>query len=815
MPSHPLVAAKIAALQPLLDRVRTDTVWIKRPGRGPFRIDEPLTQAKLEDHLTGGPAVGVAPMVPGSATTRCALLDFDAHAGETSWQDMLNVVEQVIDTASLVGLEATLFRSRGGSGVHAIFLWEQDQSAFAVREALTAVLAAHGLRNGTGGVRNGEVEIFPKQNRIADGAYGSMFIVPGAHESVPLIIDDLLGGLAAGTADDLAHVVFKMSLPVPTVGHSDGGVDDGARVARRAAAALDDMELVAIHGRLREALEVLPNDDGLGYDQWLRVILAVHEACGGSEEGREIAREWSAKSEKHNDETFDRKAWNWASAASAGKSRVISGEFVFSRARAAGWVDPAIINAFPDLDAEAREERAKREAAIIGEHGTLDPISPMPEVMTTPEMIGDLVFISDGSRIAKRGSPQQSMALSDARNHFAASIDSVPSGKSVKEVPRLDRWLKSTNRMTAYTLTFAPGQPEFCLSPEGSSAMNLWQPREQRPYSPRPPLDWQTRVQPFLDHIEYLAPVKHERERLLDWMAHIEQRPGELPQAHYLMVARQTGIGRNWLSYICGRIWAGYVALGFDLEGALRSGFNGALSRKVLAVVDEINEANDASKSGEKLKSMLTERTRLVNPKYGRQHVEFNACRFLIFSNHDAALPLAENDRRVFVISNPEERRPPEYYQAIYRLLDCPLFVGSVIEYLRTRDISGFDPGGIAELNAAKRAVIDAGRSEIAQTMADIAESWPSDCITALDLKREISLVAKIPVDRLTRISTAAQQVGVRARTSTVKVKGELHRAWILRNPTRWSSATHSEFVAEILKGQEQQSSVENFTDLA
>ena len=48
---------------------------------GPRMVRQPLFKAHLEAHLTDGPAVGLAPIVPGESVTRLALLDLDSHRG--------------------------------------------------------------------------------------------------------------------------------------------------------------------------------------------------------------------------------------------------------------------------------------------------------------------------------------------------------------------------------------------------------------------------------------------------------------------------------------------------------------------------------------------------------------------------------------------------------------------------------------------------------------------------------------------------------------------------------------------------------------
>lgn len=58
---------------------------------------------------------------------------------------------------------------------------------------------------------------------------------------------------------------------------------------------------------LRDCVELIPNED-LDYDDWTTVLMRFHKASSGTN-GKECARAWSSKSEKHDDDYFDTK---WA-----------------------------------------------------------------------------------------------------------------------------------------------------------------------------------------------------------------------------------------------------------------------------------------------------------------------------------------------------------------------------------------------------------------------------------------------------------------------------------------------------------------------
>jgi hypothetical protein len=298
---------------------------------------------------------------------------------------------------------------------------------------------------------------------------------------------------------------------------------------------------------------------------------------------------------------------------------------------------------------------------------------------------------------------------------------------TLKKGPALKFWIASKDRMTVEVLAWVPGAPQICQPPEGPGpAFNMW-----RGLSPMAfPEDWQTRVEPFLEHVKYLAPIEEERERFLQWSAHIDQRPEVLPHTSYLMTTPTTGIGRNLLASILVRALRGFVAAGISLPELLDGGFTGRLSKKLLAIVDEAREGSGERRyqRATRLTSLLNEEHRHINPKYGHQSVEKNCCRWLMFSNHDDAIPFDNTDRRVVVIANPTVRKEGAYYERLYGLLDDNAFIGSVRHWLETKDITGFRPGEHAPMNQAKLRVLNEMMSETERAVAEFKE----DCKTEL-----------------------------------------------------------------------------------
>ena len=128
------------------------------------------------------------------------------------------------------------------------------------------------------------------------------------------------------------------------------------------------------------------------------------------------------------------------------------------------------------------------------------------------------------------------------------------------------------------------------------------------------------------------------------------------------------------------------------------------MSSKLLAVVDEIrgDARADQWEHSETLKQMVTAERRIVNNKYGSQVVEFNCCRFLLFSNSPAAIPLGKNDRRFEITIFECDPRPESDYGKLYGLLGNPAFINDVRVWRGRRDISRFNPGARARHSAAR-----------------------------------------------------------------------------------------------------------------
>lgn len=415
-----------------------------------------------------------------------------------------------------------------------------------------------------------------------------------------------------------------------------------------------------------------------------------------------------------------------------------------------------------------------------------------PSKLTVQEMHRTLIWIAEGEQVAYV-SEHYTLFLSykEMRSLTAESTTYEPSEGTKKPIANAKLWQSSPGRREVMTRTFHAGADVICTDPDGKRAVNTWRPIKR----------WaaESSIALFLEHIEYLFADVTERNAFLDWLAHLEQKPGELPHYGWLHVARHTGCGRNWLASVLARVWRGHVAPNVDLPALLDSNYNGSLSGRVLAIVDEVQEGagENSYRHINKLRSLVNAEYRDINPKFGRQYREHNACRWLVFSNHENALPIDDHDRRWRVIMHREAPRSPDAYNRLYEALDDPEFINAVAMFLAMRDISHFNPGERPPMNQAKLSVIGAAKSFTQQLAEEIVAHWPADIITNSDIAFILSEGATTNITALMR--RALETLDCISICRQIKIEGKGQRTWIIRNHANWQSQDIAAIKAECL----------------
>jgi hypothetical protein len=112
-----------------------------------------------------------------------AAYDIDDHGGVKEWSEVAAVALRIATAAKRRGLYVAAVRTGGGHGIHLLIRWDKAQAARDVRALKATILEDEGLADGADGI---EIEVFPKQDDVAPGAFGNLLGLPFARASKPL-----------------------------------------------------------------------------------------------------------------------------------------------------------------------------------------------------------------------------------------------------------------------------------------------------------------------------------------------------------------------------------------------------------------------------------------------------------------------------------------------------------------------------------------------------------------------------------------------------------------------------------------------------
>jgi hypothetical protein len=330
----------VDAVERIAARCWQGTHWRRVP-KGFINIKEPLKRSHLEKHINGGPAVGLAPIVPGTSETPVLVFDLDSHRGEATWEEVRDTADGIMRRLRGRDMNPFAVRSSGGKGIHIYVLFSQACDAYSAREFAREVLGDCGLSEGTkGGVKAGHVEIFPKQAEVPEDGFGNMFALPFSGESVPLDPQTLeIVSFESVEASD-----WPESPPVPKLERPE-------RPQQHIGQLSTDLD------ELRSQLQAIPNegDASLDYDLWRNVIFGIHHATQGSDEGLALAHEFSQRSAKYDPDVLEERVWPYVKSERGGK--VITARTITAMARENGWRDDVLC----DFDVITDDELSPRQ----------------------------------------------------------------------------------------------------------------------------------------------------------------------------------------------------------------------------------------------------------------------------------------------------------------------------------------------------------------------------------------------------------------------------------------------------------------------
>lgn len=231
----------------------------------------------------------------------------------------------------------------------------------------------------------------------------------------------------------------------------------------------------------------------------------------------------------------------------------------------------------------------------------------------------------------------------------------VPRGgkKNTPLAPNARDWVMKNNLIkTVHSKSYMPALPTTIFSKGGRDYVNTFYPETvpaaAEVNTPEGDAYWDA----LLDHYKLIFVDPKDVKLALEWTAFQVQHQGEkLLWAPVIQGPRRCG--KSYFKYLL-ELLLGDDHVAMVNPSELGEGFNEwAVGNSVVAIEEFGVKGKDKHNVTQKLKSLITEPTVMVNNKFGSKGVEFNVTNYIGLTNDKAGIPPEDIDGRFWVIFTP------------------------------------------------------------------------------------------------------------------------------------------------------------------
>lgn len=542
--------------------------------------------------------------------------------------------------------------------------------------------------------------------------------------------------------------------------------DDDALLGAAGKTDLDDEDV-------QDALNLI-DVDGLDYDAWLQVGMALHHQYDGGDRGLELWDEWSSNSIHYD---YDEMKSKWPG---------------FSVTRAGG--KPVTFATVLKMAKEASREKSKDEfeklrnviSSCNDVHELFDSVVPKIakdvtrdyQLETLAQALQKRAFDIDGvkrslesvrkeiKRAMRNGAKavvgemvpdwlQGWVWLENADKfynyitHSELSIRSFNSrydremltpddkalGRAIPETRAADFAVTICDITKVKSPIYLPGRDSLVWMGD-DVFVNVYDGRSVPEIEPAKTADQRRALNLVLSHFETLFPNQRERELLMSFLAYQVQQPTERVN-WAVLVQGVEGAGKTWFQHLMAAV-LGRRNVGPVNAKSLFSDFNGWAEGRKMIFVEEIRlHGHTRHEVLENIKTNITNSEIEITRKGRDPYTTPNVASYMMFSNYDDALPVGRNDRRYFILKTVFQsavqlarflRARPGYFDDLFAATaDHPgVLRGWLMDYKPHPD---FTPTGRAPGTFAKDEMREINMSDDQLSITDaIADSGRIDC---------------------------------------------------------------------------------------
>lgn len=349
------------------------------------------------------------------------------------------------------------------------------------------------------------------------------------------------------------------------------------------------------------------------------------------------------------------------------------------------------------------------------------------------------------------------------------------------------RWTGKVER-----LVYRPGEPTGILLKNGQRTLNVWR---------------DTGIEPvhgnygtICQHLMNLFPDPIERDHVIDYLAHLIQRPG-VKIKHVILVIGGQGIGKSAIGLLVKRLVGTDNAMDIgpsEAEGRFRARWG---NRQVL-IFEELM-AHDRLRFYNDLKEWFTQEDVTVEEKHIQAYKAATPRGFLAFSNEHIPTRLAADDRRFFVARSEMTPQPSAYYDDLFEAINGAE-AAAFKDHLLNRDISGFRPDAHPPMTAAKTDLIEDTCAPIETKIKGLIEAAQGVFARDLVTSDAVAFATHEYGERKpshAAVGSALRSLGHKRYQVQVRLSdGTRQRLWIIRNHEKWLQADPEAIRAEMTR---------------